>query len=91
MPTVFKIRFLPKAIEELENIYKQISTKLILEIDKAISYIEKDPYIYPMSFINGYRKCPIRNYIVFYKVIEEKKEAHIVHVFHGSQDYARLF
>ena len=100
MSEKFEIIFLPEAVSELENIYKYISensfsektaNKVIIDIDKAISYIKTFPYMYPMSVFDGYRKCIVKNYVVFYRVDEIAKEAIIVHVFHGAQDIENLF
>lgn len=38
----------------------------------------------------GYRVLIIENYLVFYKIFEQKKEIMIYRVFHGKQDFKNL-
>lgn len=35
----------------------------------------------------GYRRCPVGNYLVVFRVVEESREVRIVHFFHETQDY----
>jgi plasmid stabilization system protein ParE len=38
----------------------------------------------------GYRKIPIKNYILVYKINEKTKTASILRFFYGAQDYLEL-
>ena len=35
----------------------------------------------------GYRRYPIDNYIVIFRIVEKAKEVRVVHFFHMTQDY----
>lgn len=45
-----------------------------------------DPYLKEL----GYRKAGIHNYIMVYKVDEERKTVTLMRLFHGRQDYEKL-
>ena len=94
------VYFLPEAELELDSIYNyfllhfrspKAVNNLASEVEDAIRVMKKDPFIYPISIIEGYRVCLVKNYIMFFRVLEEEKEVQIVHVFHGSQDYVSYF
>jgi addiction module RelE/StbE family toxin len=100
MPDLYKISFLDKAKDDITEIYRYISetfsspraaNNLMDEIDKSISYLEQNPMLYPLSKIDGYRKCVVKNYIVIYRVDDINKEILIVRVFHGTQNYENHF
>jgi plasmid stabilization system protein ParE len=46
----------------------------------------RDPYLKSL----GYRKAIINNYIMVYKVDEERETVYIMRFFHGKQDYEKL-
>lgn len=35
----------------------------------------------------GYRRYPVGNYLVVFRIVEESREVRIVHFFHETQDY----
>ena len=100
MSSKYTIKFLPNVEQELGEIFDHITNvlcnpsateKLADDIDRAISYMETDPEIYPMSIINGIRKCAIRNFLIFYEVYHDAKKVLVLHICHGSQDYKEYF
>jgi len=100
MDTKFEIIFSLDAEQDIADIYQYISVcksnktaadRLMVKIDKGICYLEKSPYLYPMANIKDYRKCRVDNYIVFYRILEDKKIVRILRVYHGSQDYESHF
>ena len=35
----------------------------------------------------GYRRYPVGNYLVIFRIVEETQEVRVVHIFHATQDY----
>lgn len=35
----------------------------------------------------GYRRYPIGNYLIVFRIVEESREVRVVHFFHATQDY----
>ena len=91
---------------DLEKIIKYISENLSAPqaaydfadlVYECYERIEQNPYIYEESWDpklkkEGFRRAVIKNYIMLYKVYEDKKpKMVIVHrFFHGSQNYFDL-
>ena len=44
----------------------------------------------PLLRLKGYRKYPVGNYLVIYRVIEKVREVRIVHIFHATQNYLEI-
>ena len=95
MSKLYNIRFLPEAERDLDGIYKDIAenfsspkaaNKITSSIDKALSYLKRDPFIYPMSNMPGYRKCRVFKYLIYYRVIEEEQKVLITHARHGARN-----
>jgi plasmid stabilization system protein ParE len=66
---------------------------LISALEKSIKTLEKFPYAHQVYITNKmleneYRFIPVKNYLVFYTVKEDKKKVVIYRVFYGSMDYA---
>ncbi len=97
----YKLKFTPKAEEDLDEIYNYITTKLFAEtaaeslmdkIENAFMRLEKYPF--SCSFVfdkplksRGYRKLIIDNYIAFYLVNESEKQVIIMRILYGVSDY----
>lgn len=43
----------------------------------------RDPVLARM----GYRRCPVGNYLVIFRIVEDVHEVRVVHIFHATQDY----
>ena len=88
------------AKEDLEKIYNYIfdnlkepntADKLMHKIEKEIFMLENSPYICMEVHIKPrnkmYRRLIVENYIVLYRVIEEKKQVVIFHILYGGRNY----
>jgi plasmid stabilization system protein ParE len=80
-------------IESLEN--RSAAAALLDAIGRCYSDIESMPLMYeacrdPYLKSLGYRKAIINNYIMVYKVDEERETVYIMRFFHGKQDYEKL-
>ena len=65
------------------------------EIEKCYENLKHNPYMYAKCQNmrlekEGYRKIPIKNYILVYKINEKTKTASILRFFYGAQDYLEL-
>ena len=38
----------------------------------------------------GYRRAPVKKYLVVFKIHEDANDVHVHAIFHGSQDYVNL-
>ena len=86
----YKIEYLPKAVEDLQSIVNYIMNTLkspqaandfIELLDETILKLENYPKFYEiykpykeLEFI--YRRIIIKNYVVFYTIIDERVEIH---------------
>ncbi len=66
---------------------------LVSALEKSIKALEKFPYAHQVYITNKileneYRFIPVKNYLVFYRVEEDKKKVVISRVFYGSMNYA---
>jgi plasmid stabilization system protein ParE len=74
---------------------KVAAASLLDSVKKCYDEIERMPLMYeacrdPYLKSLGYRKAVIHNYVMVYKVDEERKKVYIMRFFHGSQDYEKL-
>ena len=65
------------------------------DVEKSYKNIIENPLMY--SFCNdnklrnqGYRKIPIKNYIILYSVDEKAKTAAVMRIFYGGRNYSEL-
>ena len=100
----YKLKFTPKAEEDLDEIYGYIATKLFAEtaaeslmdkIENAFMRLEEYPF--SCSFVfdeplksRGYRKLIVDNYIAFYLVNKSEKQVIIMRVLYGARDYKNV-
>jgi len=100
----FHVKFTAAAYDDSEQIYSYISKKLLAEtaadnllekIESSIMRLKKFPY--SGSLVSdeplrkrGYRKLIIDNYIVFYLVNEMDKQAVIMRILYGAQNYQNI-
>ena len=66
---------------------------LLDAFDGFVAKVEASPLMYPTARESrlahlGYRKAALEGYLALYRVKGEK--VYVAHVFHQSQDYARL-
>ena len=75
---------------ELEN--QQAATDFADGIEKCYADLETFPSAHsfcddPLLRFKGYRKYPVGNYLVIFRVFEERNEVRVVHIFHATQNY----
>ncbi len=97
---MYKIEFLPIALDDLVEISDYISTKLCNpraaqnlyeEIIFEIETLSLFPYSAPILILENhlkrkYRKLIVRNYLVFYWVDEDNKTVIISRIVYGRRD-----
>ena len=98
---VYKTRFSDDAendynviIRYLSQFYPSTPAKFKKALKKAFSALTGNPYMYGVCLYNPeYRRVPVSDYIVFYKVIEENETTGIVEIYrilHGSRDVEKI-
>jgi len=65
------------------------------EVDKCYGYLKSNPWMYGKCQNKrlekeGYRRVPIKNYLLVYKIDEETNTVNIMRFFYGAQDYINL-
>jgi len=75
---------------ELEN--PQAAAKLADGVEKCYADLEDLPAAHelcrdPVLRKIGYRRYPVGNYLVIFRIVEESNEVRVVHIFHATQDY----
>lgn len=82
-------------IEYLANVLKspQAAVDFMDEFEYQLGLVVDNPHLHALSQLpelaaRGYRPMRVKNYVALYKV--DGDSVVIAHVFHQSQDYARL-
>ena len=75
---------------ELEN--PQAAAKLADDVDKCYADLEEMPAAHEScrDFAlrrMGYRRYPVGNYLVIFRIVEESHEVRVVHIFNATQNY----
>ena len=75
---------------ELEN--PQEAAKLADEVESCYVDLEEFPAAHELCRDHvlrriGYRRYPVGDYLVIYRIVEDAHEVRIVHLFHVSQNY----
>lgn len=87
----YKIRFTPKASDDLDEIYSYIASELnsVASANNLMDKIETSIMRLVDKTLKekGYRKLIIDNYITFYIVDEMQKQVVIMRVLYGRQKY----
>ena len=98
----YEIILAASAKEDLDNIYEYISknpnlkssaNKLMNKIENAVLRLEDFPYscaevkVKLQNMI--YRRLIIDKYVALYRVEEQLKQVHIIHIYYAKQDYLR--
>jgi addiction module RelE/StbE family toxin len=100
---MYKIRYLPLALDDLKEIVRYIAReleapkaaqKLLVKIDKEVQKIAEIPfrchvYFPPEKMKHEYRVLRINNYSLFYVV--EKAKIEIYRVIYSHRDIPRIF
>lgn len=91
----------PSANADLFNALKHIAyeqqaaAKLADGIGKCYADLEEFPAAHelcrdPVLGRMGYRRYPVGNYLVIFRVVEDAQEVRVVHVFHALQNYLEI-
>ena len=98
---MYKVVISPSANADLFNALKYIAyelenpsaaQKLADGVERCYADLEEMPAAHelcrdPVLQRLGYRRYPIDNYIVIFRVLEKAKEVRVVHFFHMTQNY----
>ena len=101
---MYKINISELAHYDLDQIVSYITvnlaspmaaTNFLDQVEKCYDYLKHNPYMYAKCQNirlkkEGYRKIPIKNYLLVYKIVEEDKTVNILRLFYGAQDYLEL-
>ncbi|NLO41109.1 MAG: type II toxin-antitoxin system RelE/ParE family toxin [Ruminiclostridium sp.] len=101
---MYKLRISELAHSDLDGIVSYIAIVLsnpvaasnfMKELEKHYGHLKNNPYMYEMCNNlrlqrENYRRVPINNYVLIYKVNEEDKIINIYRIFYGRQDYLKL-
>jgi addiction module RelE/StbE family toxin len=78
---------------ELKNTVAAVG--FLNDVESGYRHVEGNPFMY--GFCNderlrneGYRKIPIKNYLVVYRTDEAQKSVFIVRILYGPRDYTKL-
>ena len=97
---MYYIEYLPSAQRELVSISRYIShelcnpdaaNRLAENIIDSIDTLCRFPYAHPVyipirPLPYEYRKFPVQNYMIFYRVDEENKKVIIAHIIYGKRN-----
>ena len=101
---MYKVVISPSANADLFNALKYIAyelenpsaaEKLADGVERCYADLEEMPAAHelcrdPVLRRLGYRRYPVGNYIVIFRVVEKAKEVRVVHFFHATQDYLSM-
>lgn len=73
----------------------QAATDLADGVEKCYTDLADMPSAYsfcddPLLRLKGYRKYPVGNYLVIYRVVDTESIVRVVHIFHVSQNYLEI-
>ncbi len=98
---MYKVVISPSANTDLFNVLKYITyelenplaaTKLADGIEACYDALAEFPAAHELCRDQvlarmGYRRYPVGNYLVIFRIVEETQEVRVVHIFHATQDY----
>lgn len=101
---MYKLEYLPIAVKDMSEIVRYISRELenptaaehlADELINTAEGIRTFPYALPVyqpirSLKHEYRKIPVKNFLIFYWVEEEKKTVTVARVLYAKRDVGRL-
>ena len=101
---MYEIKVTELAQADLDEIVEYIAVQLdspiaagnfLDEVEKCYSNLRDNPFIYAKSNDlrlqkEGYRKAPVKNYVLMFKANEEDKTVMIYRIFYGARDYFKL-
>ncbi|MBQ7699412.1 MAG: type II toxin-antitoxin system RelE/ParE family toxin [Clostridia bacterium] len=101
---MYKLKITEAAQNDIESIVDYIAVQLdnriaaidfLNAIEKCYSHLSDNPYIFAKSSDarleqEGYRKARIKNYLLMFKIREDRKEVFIYRVFYSASNYFEL-
>ena len=101
---MYRVVISPSADADLFGILKYIAhdlenpkaaTDFADGVEKCYADLERFPSSHslcedPLLQFKGYRKYPVGNYLVIFRVLEESHEVRVVHIFHTKQNYMEM-
>ena len=101
---MYKLIVTEHAHQDLDKIVSYIAVELVNpiaatnfldKVDKCYGFLKSNPWMYEKCQNKhlqkeGYRRAPINNYLLVYKIDEEFKTVSILRFFYGAQDYINL-
>ena len=98
---MYKVVISPSANADLFNALKYIAyelenplaaTKLADGIDACYTALAEFPASHELCRDQvlarmGYRRYPVGNYLVIFRIVEDLNEVRVVHIFHATQNY----
>lgn len=71
------------------------AANFVKEVEKCYDYLKNTPYMFEQCHdlhlkSENYRRVPINNYVLLYKVMEDDKVVNIYRIFYGGQEYINL-
>lgn len=101
---MYKINVSELAHQDLDQIVSYIAinlaspdaaTNFLDKVEECYGYLKDNPLMYAKCQNRrlekeDYRKIPIKNYIIVYKINEKTKTVNILRFFYGAQDYLKL-
>ncbi|MCD8045406.1 MAG: type II toxin-antitoxin system RelE/ParE family toxin [Clostridiales bacterium] len=100
----YALNIYPQAQADLEDIFRYISEELcnpdaavalIDNMEEALDTVCLNPFMCPLvrsSLMKDktLRKLIVKNYIIFYRPVEQKREIQVVRVLYGMMDYEKI-
>jgi plasmid stabilization system protein ParE len=75
----------------LSQYYPSSPLKFLSALKDSIERLIDNPLMYPVyEWNSAYRKMPVLNYLVFYKVFEEKQTVEIHRVLYGKRNVKKI-
>lgn len=101
---MYKLTITELAQNDLDEIIKYVLVEcsnetaagsFLDEVDKCYALLQNSPRIYSTCLNRrlekeGYRRAPIKNYLLIYKINDTTKTVIIMRFFYGAQDYLNL-
>ena len=101
---MYNLKITKEATEDIDKIIAYITNvlknpiaadNLLTEFENSFKDIAYNPKMYPFCNDirlkqNGYRKIPVKNYIIFYKQDVEQDIVYIMRVIYGRRNYTKL-
>ena len=90
----YEAALLPLALSDIDEIclyyaqfYPGTAQRFLDELERGFDALAENPFMYQVSDINkSYRRFIVRDYLVFYKINEEKTQVNVYRVLHGKRD-----